>query len=121
MGQGAELRFDDVHFEFDQSSLTDHAQSILDNAAKTVNGLTEKFPSLKVDISGHADATGTDGYNQALSERRANAVKQYLIRKGVEAGRVSTYAYGESKPVATNDTEEGRAQNRRAEIRTRGE
>lgn len=121
VGQGAELRFDDVHFEFDQSSLTDHAQSILDNAAKTVNGLTEKFPSLKVDISGHADATGTDGYNQALSERRANAVKQYLIRKGVEAGRVSTYAYGESKPVATNDSEEGRAQNRRAEIRTRGE
>lgn len=120
-GQGAELRFEDVHFEFDQSDLTGYGKEILDNAATVVNGLTEKYPSIKVDISGHADATGTDGYNQALSERRANTVKQYLIRKGVEAGRVSTYAYGESKPVATNDTEEGRAQNRRAEVRTRGE
>jgi OOP family OmpA-OmpF porin len=86
-----------------------------------INGLTEKYPAIKVDISGHTDAVGSEGYNQGLSERRANVVKQYLLRKGVDAGRVSTYAYGESKPVATNDTDEGRAQNRRSELRTRGE
>src|SRR3546814_19476138 len=64
-----------------------------------------QYPSLKVDISGHTDSTGSDGYNQGLSERRANAVKQYLLRKGVEPGRLSTYAYGESKPVATRSEE----------------
>src|SRR3546814_8887232 len=82
---------------------------MLDDAANVVSKVSEQYPSLKVDISGHTDSTGSDGYNQGLSERRANAVKQYLLRKGVEPGRLSTYAYGESKPVATNDTEEGRA------------
>lgn len=120
-GTGPNRRFEDVHFEFDKSDLTDYAKAILDNAATVVNGLVTKYPSLKVDVSGHTDYIGTDAYNQALSERRANQVKQYLLRKGVEGGRISTYAYGESKPVATNETDEGRALNRRAEIRTRGE
>lgn len=120
-GEGAELRFEDVYFEFDQYDLTDYGKAMLDDAATVIGGLTEKYPSLKVDISGHTDGVGSDGYNQGLSERRANAVKQYLLRKGVEAGRISTYAYGESKPIATNDTAEGRGQNRRAETRTRGE
>jgi len=120
-GSGADLRFEDVHFEFDKSDLTDYAKEMLDDAANVINQVAEKYPGLKIDVSGHTDSTGTDGYNQGLSERRANAVKQYLLRKGVEPGRLNTYAYGESKPVATNDTEEGRAQNRRAETRTRGE
>lgn len=120
-GQGADLRFEDAFFEFDRYDLSDYGKAMLDDAASVIEGLTEKYPSLKIDISGHTDSVGSDGYNQGLSERRANAVKDYLIRKGVEAGRISTYAYGESKPVATNDTPEGRAQNRRAETRTRGE
>ncbi|HSW14851.1 MAG TPA: OmpA family protein [Solimonas sp.] len=120
-GEGPNRRFEDVHFEFDKSDLTDYARAILDNASKAIGGLQKQYPSLKVDVSGHTDWIGTDAYNQALSERRANSVKQYMVRKGVEAKRVNTYAYGESKPVATNETDEGRAQNRRAEVRTRGE
>lgn len=120
-GTGPNRRFEDIHFEFDRSNLSDYSQAVLDNAAKLINGLSQQYPSLKVDVSGHTDWVGTDAYNQALSERRANSVKQYLLRKGVEANRLSTYAYGESKPVATNETDEGRALNRRAEVRTRGE
>ncbi|NKF21622.1 OmpA family protein [Solimonas marina] len=120
-GSGADLRFEDVHFEFDKSNLSDYAKEMLDDASNVIEQVSEKYPGLKVDVSGHTDSVGTEGYNQGLSERRANAVKDYLIRKGVEAGRISTYAYGESKPIASNDTAEGRAQNRRAETRTRGE
>jgi OOP family OmpA-OmpF porin len=73
-----------------------------------------------VDVSGHTDWIGTDAYNQALSERRANTVKDYLVQKGVDASHIRTFAYGESQPVAPNTTPEGRALNRRAEIRTTG-
>lgn len=120
-GSGADLRFEDVHFEFDKTDLSDYAMQMLDDAANVIGQVSQKYPGLKVDVSGHTDSVGTEGYNQGLSERRANSVKDYLLRKGVESGRLSTYAYGESKPIATNDTEEGRAQNRRAETRTRGE
>jgi OmpA-OmpF porin, OOP family len=116
---GPNRRFEDIHFEFDHSDLTDYGKALLDSDASTINGLTQKYPKLKVELSGHTDWIGTDAYNQALSERRANSVKQYLVRKGVSAGRISTYAYGESKPIATNDTAEGRALNRRTEVRTR--
>ncbi|MDP9139486.1 MAG: OmpA family protein [Pseudomonadota bacterium] len=118
---GAERRFSDVLFGFDQSTLTSTAQSTLDNAASTINELAEQHPSLKVKVDGHTDWVGTDGYNQALGERRANAVKQYLERKGVATDRIDTTSYGESKPVATNETDEGRALNRRAEVRTTAE
>lgn len=114
-------KFEDVRFAFDKTDLTDYATATLDNAATTINDLATKFPKLQVDVAGHTDWVGTDGYNQGLSERRANTVKTYLVRKGVEAGRINTYAYGESKPIATNETAEGRAQNRRVEVRTRGE
>ena len=112
-------KFEDVHFAFDKSDLTDYAKSLLDNAAKVINDLSKNYPSLKVDVGGHTDWMGTDAYNQGLSERRANVVKQYLTRKGVDAGRMSTQAYGEARPKATNETEEGRALNRRTEVRTR--
>lgn len=115
---GPNRSFENTHFAFDKADLTDYAKAILDNAATVIGGLAKKYPSLKVDISGHTDWIGTDAYNQALSERRANVVKNYLTRKGVDASRISTFAYGETKPVAPNDTEEGRALNRRAEIRT---
>jgi len=110
--------FENVYFDFDHSDLTDRAKATLDNAAGAINGLTQKYPALKVDLSGHTDWIGTEGYNQALSERRADAVKQYLSRKGVAADRITTHAYGESKPAATNETAEGRALNRRVEVKT---
>lgn len=121
LAEGANRTYEDVHFAFDKSDLTDYAKAILDDAAKTINGLTEKYPGLKVDVSGHTDWVGTEGYNQALSERRAEVVRQYLSRKGVESKRVTTHAYGETKPVAPNDTDEGRALNRRAEVKTHAE
>ncbi|MDZ4079388.1 MULTISPECIES: OmpA family protein [Hydrocarboniphaga] len=116
--EGANRKFDDVHFEFDKSELAEGEKSKLDKAATTIDGMSKTYPNLKVDVSGHTDWIGTDGYNQGLSERRANTVKSYLSRKGVDAGRINTFAYGESKPIATNETAEGRAQNRRAEIQT---
>ena len=117
----ANHRFDDVHFAFDKYNLNEYAQASLDGDVTTINKLSGSFPSLKVDISGHTDWIGTDAYNQALSERRATAVKDYLVRKGIDAGRIRTYAYGESQPVAPNTTAEGRALNRRSEISTKGE
>jgi len=67
-------------------------------------------------IEGHADNIGSDEYNLELSSRRANSVKDYFIQKGISPGRLSSYGYGKSMPVAANETEEGRAKNRRVEI-----
>ncbi|MGQ0701477.1 MAG: OmpA family protein [Panacagrimonas sp.] len=116
---GPNRKFEDVHFAFDRADLTDYAKAILDKASGVIAELAKKYPGLKVDVTGHTDWQGTDGYNLGLSERRANTVRQYLLRKGVEAGRINTQAYGESRPKATNETEEGRALNRRSEVMTR--
>ncbi|MDD3764168.1 MAG: OmpA family protein [Nevskiales bacterium] len=114
----AERRFEDVHFAFDRSDLNDTDRALLDSAATVINQLGEQYPRLRVKVDGHTDWVGTDGYNMALGERRANSVKLYLTRKGVPAEMIDTTSYGESKPVASNETAEGRAQNRRAEVRT---
>lgn len=111
---GGERQFDDVLFEFDRSDITPTAASILDNAAEVVN--SGAYRSLRVNIAGHTDWVGSEGYNQALSERRANAVRSYLVRKGVDASRIHTFAYGETTPKADNQSAEGRALNRRAEV-----
>ena len=71
---------------------------------------------VKVVVAGHTDSEGRASTNQALSERRANAVKQLLIEKGIAANRIETVFKGENEPIATNDTPEGRAKNRRVEI-----
>lgn len=117
-GDDQNRAFENVYFEFDRSDLSDAEKAKLDNDANAINGLTQKYPALKVDLSGHTDWIGTEGYNQSLSERRADTVKQYLTRKGVAADRFTTHAYGESKPVATNETAAGRALNRRVEVKT---
>ena len=67
----------------------------------------------KIEIQGHTDWMGSDDYNMKLGQRRADIVKKYLVDHGIEADRVFTKSYGESKPIATNDTREGRAKNRR--------
>lgn len=102
-----------VSFDFDSTRLGVNAQTILEDAVKTMQGQ----PSMKVEIAGHTDNYGTDEYNRDLSQRRADAVKDHLISKGVDAGNLRATGYGESEPVASNDDDFGREQNRRVEFR----
>jgi OOP family OmpA-OmpF porin len=102
-----------VKFEFDSDRLTPEAREILNSVAETLNA----YAGIAVEIEGHTDNIGTDAYNQGLSERRANAVKLYLSGRGVDAGRMTPVGYGESRPIAANDSEDGREENRRVELR----
>ncbi|HEU0197765.1 MAG TPA: OmpA family protein [Nevskiaceae bacterium] len=111
-------KFENVHFAFDKSNLSDYAKASLNGDAKSINKLATQYPDLQVDVSGNTDWIGTSAYNQALSERRANSVRDYLQMQGVDATRIHTFAYGETRPVAPNTTAEGRALNRRAQVRT---
>ena len=103
-----------VHFAFDRADLLPAARDILD---REVTSELAADPHLTVLVEGHTDAVGTDSYNTALSQRRADAVKSYLVSKGVASSRVEARGLGESKPVASNDTAMGRAENRRVEIK----
>jgi OmpA-OmpF porin, OOP family len=98
-----------VDFEFNSTQLTAPAQHTLDEVAAAL--LTQ--PELNVEVQGHTDSIGTDAYNLGLSQRRAEAVKAYLINRGLSATVLTAKGYGKAKPVAGNDTAEGRAQNRR--------
>jgi OOP family OmpA-OmpF porin len=102
-----------VNFEFNKATLTADSQTVLNGVAQ---GL-KSDPNMKVELAGHTDAKGSAPYNLKLSQNRANSVKAYLITQGVAANRLTAKGYGKTKPVATNDTEEGRAQNRRVEFR----
>ena len=102
-----------VNFDNDSATLRPEAAAILDEAVAALH----RYPSLKLAIGGHTDSVDTDTYNQGLSERRAQAVLDYLVSRNVAAGRLSAKGYGESEPIANNATAEGRAQNRRAELR----
>ncbi|MDM4771757.1 thrombospondin type 3 repeat-containing protein [Solimonas sp. SE-A11] len=102
-----------VKFEFDSDRLTEPAKLILNEVAETLKA----YPTIKVDLEGHTDNVGTDAYNLGLSERRANSVKTYLAGRGIEAPRMNPVGYGESRPIDTNDTEEGREENRRVELK----
>ncbi len=106
----------DASFDFDKSVLKPEGKAKLDDLVDKVKGI-----NLEVIIAvGHTDSVGTDGYNQALSVRRAEAVKSYLVSKGIEKNRVYTEGKGEKQPVADNKTAEGRAKNRRVEIEVVG-
>ncbi|MGJ7514637.1 OmpA family protein [Pseudomonas baetica] len=102
----------DVFFGFNQSDLTPTAQSELDSIMGKL--LDADVTSIKV--VGHTDSVGADAYNQALSERRASSVAQYLLSQGVAANKLTSEGKGETQPVADNETEEGRAKNRRVEL-----
>ena len=106
------LTLEGVNFDNDQATLRPDASAALDRAAESL----KQWGNVKVEVAGHTDAKASDDYNMQLSERRANAVRDYLIGKGVAADRLSAKGYGESQPVADNDTEEGRAKNRRVEL-----
>ncbi|NYT85697.1 outer membrane protein OmpA [Pollutimonas harenae] len=102
----------DTFFDFDKSTLKPEGRQVLDQVAS--QAATINLETLIA--TGHTDSIGTEAYNQGLSERRANSVKEYLISKGVAADRIYTEGKGETSPVASNSTREGRAQNRRVEI-----
>ncbi|MGE0334235.1 MAG: OmpA family protein [Gammaproteobacteria bacterium] len=106
------ISLEGTHFDFNKATLKPEAMSKLDHAAQV---MTDN-PGIKVNVEGHTDSVGSDAYNQNLSDRRAKSVVDYLVGKGVDAGRLMSAGYGESRPVATNDSAEGRAQNRRVDL-----
>ena len=101
--------FHGVLFDFDSDKIKSKFDPLIDNAVKVM----QLNPGLTVEIQGHTDSYGTDAYNQKLSERRANSVKSELIKHGVDGNRLTTAGFGESQPVESNATDEGRAYNRR--------
>jgi OmpA-OmpF porin, OOP family len=106
----------DAFFDFDKSVLKPEGRAKLDDLVGKIKGI-----NLEVIIAvGHTDSIGTDAYNQKLSVRRAEAVKTYLVDKGIEKNRIYTEGKGEKQPVADNKTAEGRAKNRRVEIEVVG-
>ena len=101
-----------ITFAFDSSNLQPQFYPVLDNVASTLN----QYNQTVIEVAGHTDSVGTDAYNQTLSQQRANSVAAYLSGKGVMQQRMIVTGAGETRPIASNDTEAGRAQNRRVEI-----
>ena len=102
----------DVLFATNEATLTQNATATLDKAAASL----QEWGHIKVEVAGYTDDRGTAKYNESLSSRRADAVRTYLIGKGVDADRLTAKGYGESSPVADNATVEGRSENRRVEL-----
>jgi peptidoglycan-associated lipoprotein len=107
------LSDDSVKFPVDQHALSPEAEARL---AELAQRLKSENRNVYLEIQGHTDATGDSAYNERLGEARAEAVRRYLARQGVALNRMATISYGEEAPVAPNETEEGRAQNRRVAI-----
>ena len=106
----------DALFDFDKSVLRPDGRKNIDDAVAKLRGVDLEL----VIATGHTDSVGSDAYNQRLSERRAAAVKEYLVSKGIPASKITTIGKGESQPVATNKTAEGRQKNRRVDIEFKG-
>lgn len=106
----------DALFDFDKSVLRPDGRQSIDDAVGKLRGVDLEM----VIATGHTDSIGSDAYNQRLSERRAAAVKAYLESKGIPASKITTIGKGESQPVATNKTAEGRQKNRRVDIEFKG-
>jgi outer membrane protein OmpA-like peptidoglycan-associated protein len=102
-----------INFEFDKAVLLPSSLQILDRVAASLI----VHPDVSVEVGGHCDSDGSDEYNLMLSDRRAKAVRDYLIKKGVPATRLTARGYGESQPIADNNTAEGKAKNRRVELK----
>ena len=114
VNEGIKVTFNEslVNFAFDSSDLTTTSRVNLDKLAQVL----KNNPDTNINIYGHTDSRGTDEYNQRLSERRAASVKNYLLSRGIASNRMFTMGMGESDPRATNDTDAGRAENRRVEF-----
>ncbi|MCP8900110.1 OmpA family protein [Gilvimarinus xylanilyticus] len=110
--RGLVLTLGNILFEVDKSTIKQGSQRTLERVA----GFLNEYPDRDVMIEGFTDSTGSEDYNQDLSQRRARSVKDTLVNNGVTSARIKTRGYGESHPVASNDTSAGRLQNRRVEI-----
>lgn len=102
----------EVTFASDSAQIQPQFYGALNNVAATL----QQYPSSYLDVVGHTDSQGEEAYNQRLSERRARSVADYLISRGVDPARVATYGQGETQPVASNETPDGRQANRRVEL-----
>nr|WP_199156831.1 OmpA family protein [Pedobacter sp. ASV2] len=112
-GEGIIVKFDSgILFDFDKTALKDAAKANVQSLAASLN----QYPDTDIKIIGHTDNKGTEVYNMGLSERRAAAVKAYAVSQGVPASRLVTIGKGFAEPIADNDTDAGRAANRRVEI-----
>jgi len=112
-GEGIIIRFSEkVLFAYDRSDLNGTAKANLDK----LNAILKKYPETNITVIGHTDNKGSDRYNQTLSESRAGSVTTYAGQNGINMDRLTPMGKGESDPIATNDTEEGRASNRRVEF-----
>lgn len=113
VGEGIEVELSEkVLFDFNQSSLTDDARSNLDKIITVLH----KYPDTNIEIQGHTDSVGSDSYNQGLSVKRAKSVFKYLKSKDIADARLTTRGFGEGAPKYSNETDDGRAQNRRVEF-----
>ena len=101
-----------ITFQTNSADINSSFYSILNSVVLVLN----EYNKTLIDVYGHTDSVGSDTYNQALSERRATSVGNYLIAQGIDARRVATQGFGKTKPIASNDTPEGRARNRRVEL-----
>jgi len=103
---------DNIHFEFDKAYLKKESLDLLEKLTQ----IMKRTPDLRLEVRGHTDSTGDKAYNQKLSERRADAVAEYMVKNGVSPERLRAVGFGDSKPIASNSTPEGRAKNRRTEF-----
>ena len=102
-----------INFAYNSATVEPQFQRTLDQVSQVLG----QYDRTYIDIYGHTDSTGSDDYNQGLSERRADSVAAYLESRGVRGARIGTRGFGETQPIASNDTEQGRAANRRVEIK----
>lgn len=114
VGEGIKLTLGEnsVNFDLNKSTLTSTAKANLDKLVPVFN----EYPDTNIQIFGHTDSSGSDEYNQKLSEQRAASVRTYLSGKGISSSRINTVGMGEAEPIETNDTATGRAKNRRVEF-----
>lgn len=110
---GSTVILKNIFFDYDKATLRPESTNELQRVIKLMND----NPTIKVEISGHTDSRGSDDYNQKLSENRAKSVVEYLVQHGIDKNRLTFKGYGEMRPIAPNDTEEGRQKNRRVEFK----
>ena len=111
--EGNSIALNNIYFEYNKDVLKPESKNQLDLLVKAMND----YESMKIEVVGHTDAKGTDDYNKKLSKQRSKAVKNYLKEAGIKSGRVKTVGMGEAMPIASNETDAGRALNRRTEFR----
>jgi outer membrane protein OmpA-like peptidoglycan-associated protein len=107
--KGKSVNLNNLFFDFDAYTLRDKSKTEL----KKIVTFLQRYPELRIEVEGHTDNVGNSGYNQSLSENRAKAVYAFLVQAGIAEDRIASKGYGMSKPIATNETEAGRQQNRR--------